>query len=347
MAVIRKKPVTEDKMTVKSSILDAVEAAGSKARYDAQVKWILGNKPILAWILRDAAEELRGYDIDTITECIEGEPLISSLPVHPGKTNAERITGMNTENSIPGEGEITYDILFHVMVPGGSRIKLIVNVEAQKKFHTPYDLVTRGIFYCARMLSAQMNTEFRIPEYDDIKKVYSIWICMDTPQYAENTITRYEISEKKIVGNYTGRARYDLLSAVMICLGKADINSEEATLHGLLSTLLSERLKPEQKEEILSRKYRIPATAEMKEAINLMCNLSDLVEERGIEKGLKQGIEKGIEQGIEKGIEQGIEQGIKKGKLEMLLQLVREHVLSEMDAAKRLGMTEGEFKKLV
>ena len=62
-----------------------------------------------------------------------------------------------------------------------------------------------------------------------------------------------------------------------------------------------------------------------------MCNLSDLVEERGIEKGLKQGIE----------------QGIKRGKLEMLLQLVREHVLSEMDAAKRLGMTEGEFKKLV
>ena len=129
MAVIRKKPVTENKMTVKSSILDAVEAAGSKARYDAQVKWILGNKPILAWILRDVAEELRGYDIGTITECIEGEPLVSSLPVHPGKTNTERITGMNTENSIPGEGEITYDILFHVMVPGGSRIKLIVNVE--------------------------------------------------------------------------------------------------------------------------------------------------------------------------------------------------------------------------
>ena len=35
-----------------------------------------------------------------------------------------------------------------------------------------------------------------------------------------------------------------------------------------------------------------------------MCNLSEVV----LEKGIKQGIEKGIEQGIEQGIEKGIEQ---------------------------------------
>ena len=40
------------------------------------------------------------------------------------------------------------------------RIKLIINVEGQKKFDPGYDIVTRGIFYCARMLSAQKDTEF-------------------------------------------------------------------------------------------------------------------------------------------------------------------------------------------
>ena len=35
-----------------------------------------------------------------------------------------------------------------------------------------------------------------------------------------------------------------------------------------------------------------------------MCNLSDYVEEIGIQKGIEQGIEKGIEQGIERGREQ-------------------------------------------
>ena len=38
-----------------------------------------------------------------------------------------------------------------------------------------------------------------------------------------------------------------------------------------------------------------------------MCNLSEGIWERGIEKGIKQGFEIGEEQGIEKGIKQGIE----------------------------------------
>lgn len=49
-----------------------------------------------------------------------------------------------------------------------------MNVEAQKDYHPGYDLVTRGIFYVARMISAQMDVEFTADDYDGIKKVYSI-----------------------------------------------------------------------------------------------------------------------------------------------------------------------------
>lgn len=48
----------------------------------------------------------------------------------------------------------------------------------------------------------------------------------------------------------------------------------------------------------------IPMTVEMEGEMNTMCNLSDGVEQKGIEKGIKIGIEKGIEKGIEQGIEQ-------------------------------------------
>lgn len=335
-------------MEKKTSVTDAIEAGGYKARYDAQVKWILSNKPILAWILRETADELKDLDIDTIMQCIEGEPQVSAAPVHPGKSGLHKVVGMNTESKVPGEGEIYYDILFHVITPDHRPVKLIVNLEAQKKYHTSYDLVTRGIFYCARMLSAQLNTEFAVPDYDDIKKVYSIWICMDTPGYAENTITRYGIRQEKVMGDYGGRARYDLLSTVMVCLGKKDADSgEKPSLHGLLSVLLSNALSPKEKEEILDEKYRISVTERMKEEMNVMCNLSDLVEERAMEKGIQKGIEQGIEKGIEKGIEQGIEKGVTMGRLEMLVQLVKEHVLSVEDAARRMGMAESEFRKLV
>ena len=38
------------------------------------------------------------------------------------------------------------------------------------KYYTGYSLTTRGVFYGARMISAQLGTEFEIPEYDKIKR---------------------------------------------------------------------------------------------------------------------------------------------------------------------------------
>ena len=43
-----------------------------------------------------------------------------------------------------------------------------------------------------------------------------------------------------------------------------------------------------------------------------MCNLSDVVEERGIEKGIARGIEQGIEQGIIRGEEQTVERTVRR-----------------------------------
>ena len=44
--------------------------------------------------------------------------------------------------------------------PGLSNPKIIINVEAQRKSNPGYSIVNRGIFYIARLLSAQLNTEF-------------------------------------------------------------------------------------------------------------------------------------------------------------------------------------------
>ena len=44
-------------------------------------------------------------------------------------------------------------------------------------------------------------------------------------------------------------------------------------------------------------------TVETERKVNTMCNLSEVMLERGIEQGIERGIERGIEQGIERGIE--------------------------------------------
>ncbi len=50
------------------------------------------------------------------------------------------------ESKVPGEGTITYDIRFRAFLPGKNKkaeIKLLINVEAQKKFYVKYRIVTR------------------------------------------------------------------------------------------------------------------------------------------------------------------------------------------------------------
>jgi hypothetical protein len=56
-----------------------------------------------------------------------------------------------------------------------------------------------------------------------MKKVYSIWICTNSPKNRQNSITRYYIEEENLVGNVREpKDHYDLMAAIMICLGSAD-----------------------------------------------------------------------------------------------------------------------------
>lgn len=171
-------------MTENTYIPDTLEGNDCKDRLDTEVKKVLSDKTVLAWILKYTVAEFEKYSIEKIRECIEGTPEVGTHPVNPkskrkvGHTNKhprndkynqapEAITGSDTVDKVQGEGTITYDIRFYAITPAQKRIKLILNVEAQKSFQKlRYDLVTRGMFYVARMISSQKGTEFNGGCYD-------------------------------------------------------------------------------------------------------------------------------------------------------------------------------------
>ncbi len=135
------------------------------------------------------------------------------------------------------------------------------------------------------MISAQYGTEFINSHYENIKKVYSIWICMNPPKNRENSITRYYIAEENLAGSVKERkANYDLMTAVMICLGKE--NGSDTGLLKLLNVLLSTETGSEDKCRILEEDFHIKMTQELESEVSLMCNLSKGVEEKGIRKGI-------------------------------------------------------------
>ena len=67
----------------------------------------------------------------------------------------------------------------------------------------------------------------------------------------------------------------------------------------------------------------------------------------GIEQGLEQGLERGRAEGIEQGLERGLERGKVEGSLSMLLNLVRQGLLTSEVASQQLGMTVSEFEELL
>lgn len=249
-------------------IAGSLHSAGVKVQYDEHVKRVLGNKDILAWILREAVEEYQGIPVDKIAGCIEPEIQISEAAVRPGETNTpcagsqERLVwGNGTEDTVPGEGRIVYDIRFNTRLPQMEELRavsLLINVEAQKDFYMKYEIVTRGIFYGARMISAQLDREFGESHYEELQKVYSIWICMNVPE--------------KVKENQRG-------------------------LHRLLNVLLSPTLAFEEKKKILTGEFGIEMEREMGKEMERMCNLSEAIEERGIEKGMAEGLANGLKQG--------------------------------------------------
>ena len=59
------------------------------------------------------------------------------------------------------------------------------------------------------------------------------------------------------------------------------------------------------------------------------------------------GVEKGREEGREEGLKTGLEKGREEGMFRTLVSLVQDQLLPLSEAAKRLRMTEDEFRALL
>lgn len=286
-------------MQMKTNIAKTVEEVDTKARYDAAVKMVLSDPQILAWILKYTVKEFSEFNIPDIIACIEGKPEVAIHPVHPG-VYTHPVDGISTEDAEIESQRVTYDIRFKVKVPGQGSVGMIINVEAQNKFYENYDLVTRGVFYCARMLSTQVRNEESAEEYNHLQKVYSIWICMQVPLNSEYTITRYHMNRESVYGHMVSVAnqRYDLMELVMICLGRTENVTQGTRLHQLLTLVLSEKFTPQEKQKIMKEDYNIVTTVELGGGLAKMCNLSDYIEEKATERGLQKGIQQEKQKGL-------------------------------------------------
>ncbi|MCD8348864.1 MAG: hypothetical protein LUD16_13180 [Lachnospiraceae bacterium] len=167
--------------------------------------------------------------------------------------------------------------------------RLLADIEPQKSFYPGYKIETRGIYYSARMISSQLTTVFEDSDYDSIMKTISIFICMNAPKKIGNAIVRYSLTPTHVYGSYPDQvSAYDKICTIVITLNES-VATENVFLQ-MMNTLLSKTKSYEEKKEELEDKFHIPMSRDtIGEELRSMCNLSDLVEEQGIQKGIRIG----------------------------------------------------------
>ncbi len=284
-----------------TNLAQAVEAANDFSSYDTNIKLLLADKQILARILKYAVQEFKEMAVSDIMSSIGDDIDIGTKPLDAGLSNLGRINLSNTEDNVPGEGKIFFDVRFSAY-HREMEMKFLVNVEAQRSTVSSklgYHLENRIIFYLARMISAQKQTEFFHSDFDNIKKVRSIWICIDNGEDGDS-IEEIKLDRNTVFGNKVSTHNIDLMKGIIINVRSGNYTKEsQNTLIFMLEKLLSQT-SVDEKKQILTEKYGMIMTTELEGRLQTMCNLSENIKDQSIKMERINAIERMINAGFVK-----------------------------------------------
>lgn len=310
--------------------------------YDHICKLVLSNKPVVSRIMKCVMKECKDMTVDEIVNCIENDPQVIAIV-----KDHDQIIGMNVEDECIIGAPIRYDVLFKANLPtadGGTEcVGIFMNFEIQIDDNPGYSLVRRGIYYTCRILARQKNAAdgFENSNFNDIQKVYSIWICPVHKKEKNDVINIYHIEEKCLKKEWhCPQKDYDLMELIMLYPG-TQYDYDQGEKHGLLemlNILFTMKISAEEKKRLLEKNYGIIMTKNMDEEVEYMCNLSE-----GI---LKQGLEQGLEQGIEIGKAQGIQEGELISAIKLTKNLIKS---SKIDVYKAMALLDlpQDIRKIV
>lgn len=249
--------------------------------YNDVCRKVLSDKRILSYLLKITMEDYEKLSIAEIEPLIEGNVRI--------KEGVHTLFPRNNE-VINNNGKIVYDLLFTCRLPNSKNwIDFIVNIEMQHDYYPKsrkrksYPILKRAIFYTCTAMAEEKGTVFTSDNYEDVKKVVSIWINTKPPKSKENSMMQYRMYERHMGGREykEKKKKYDLLEVVMINLGQDDSCEKLKPLNELFVKTNS----AEEKFKVLKEEYGIEAYEETTGKVKDMCNLGEGLVYEGMTKG--------------------------------------------------------------
>lgn len=140
----------------------------------------------------------------------------------------------------------------------------------------------RTVFYACRMVSSQKERDFTGMNYNDIKKVYTIWICMNQK---ENSLNYLHLTNEKLMGKTAIEKAGDLIHIILLGLAKnLPPYTEENKLHRLLGALFTNELTIDEKISIIESEYNIESESELRKDVRKVGGLGESLIENAVEQ---------------------------------------------------------------
>ena len=125
-------------------------------------------------------------------------------------------------------------------------------------------------------------------DYGQLRKVVSVWVCLDPLAANRATVTAFGVEARDVVGDgIYNRSDYDKLEVVVIGLGPGA--REAGGVVGMLATLLAKDVTPEKKLEELHNKYGIMITEDIEAGVRGMGGMGQAIYEDGVRQGEARG----------------------------------------------------------
>ena len=290
---------------------------------DYLFKVVLANRILLAITMKECLNEFKDIDVSKIYhEYIEAH-ILTDEQVH------EKIIGANTEKNTDGK-KTTFDILFFSKLPNSKhKIGIIINAEAQSIHDISYDVLNRAHYYNARNISSQYKTLWSGSNYDELRKVVSIWFILDAPKYKQGSLNRYVMKEEHVIGEVCEKQiNIDKNEIIMVYLsqGKADNDFIQ-----IVSDIKNKNVDFEELTNKLAKKYGITLDNQMIVEVDQMCNYGSYV----------------FNEGKQEGIIEGKKEGLLEGRFEAILELIKKKMnkkgLSPIESMIELDIEEKDF----
>lgn len=276
-------------MSLKTEItLNASKVLNPK--YDAVAKENFKKPELLAPILKNVVPEFNGYTSEEIVGFIVKES-INDDPVDDVSVIANQLP---EEMSSISEKLIRYDSRFKIINPRLSdktiNIYLHIDFEVQGDYRPSnpnYPIIKRAIYYGAKEISSQLGILTNKTDYNNLEKVYSIWICNENiPKELQNTVTSYKITKTDEIGiTDEPEMDYDLMT---ICLIRRGNKESDAEVFDYLTSLFNSDI------DGICRYIDIRDNEDVVKGVEQMTGLGDSIYNKGLQQGVQQGIKSTI-----------------------------------------------------